>query len=42
MKMRKENNEQCREKNEKLCKVTRADESDRTPFIERTEYHNLS
>ena len=28
--------------NEKLCKVKRAGESDRTPFIDRTEYHNLS
>ena len=42
MKMRKENNEQCREKNKKLCKVKRAGESDRTSFIERTEYYNLS
>ena len=41
LKMRKENNEQCREKNEKLCKVKRAGESDRTSFIDRTEYYNL-
>ena len=40
--MRKENNGQCREKNEKLCKVKTAGESDRTPFIDRTEYYNLS
>ena len=42
LKMCKENNEQCREKNEKLCKVKRARESDHTPFIDRTEYYNLS
>ena len=42
MKMRKENNEQCREKNKKLCEVKRTGESDRTPFIERIEYYNLS
>ena len=40
--MCKENNEQRREKNEELCKVKRAGESDRTPFIGRTEYYNLS
>ena len=40
--MRKENNGQCREKDEKLCKVKRAGESDRMPFIDRTEYYNLS
>ena len=40
--MRKENNGQCREKDEKLCKVKRAGESDRMPFIGRTEYYNLS
>ena len=34
--MRKENNGQCREKIEKLCKVKRADESDCTPFIDNT------
>ena len=42
MKMRKENNGQCREKNEKLCKVKRTGENGRTPFIDRTEYYNLS
>ena len=42
LKMRKENNGQCREKKEKLCKVKRAGESDRTPFIDRTEYYNIS
>ena len=43
VKMRKENNGQCREKNsKKLRKVKRAGESDRTPFIDRTEYYNLS
>ena len=36
LKMRKENNGQCREKIEKLCKVKRADESDCTPFIDNT------
>ena len=30
------------EKNEKLCKVKRAGESDRMSFINRTEYYNLS
>ena len=42
LKMLEENNGQCREKNEKLCKVKRAGESDSTPFIYRTEYYNLS
>ena len=42
MKMRKENNGQCKEKNERLSKVKRARESDLTPFIYRTEYYNLS
>ena len=37
-----ENNGQCREKNEKLYKVKRAGESNRMPFIDRTEYYNLS
>ena len=40
--MRKENNGQCREKNDKLYKVERAGESDRIPFIDRTEYYNFS
>ena len=40
--MHKENNGQCREKDEKLCKVKRTGESDRTPFIDRTEYYNVS
>ena len=40
--MRKENNGQCREKDENLCKVKRAAESDHTPFIDWTEYYNLS
>ena len=39
--MRKENNGQCREENKK-CKVKRAGESDHTPFIDRTEYYNIS
>ena len=42
MNMRKENNGQCKEKNEQLFKVKRVGESDRTPFIYRTEYYNLS
>ena len=42
MKIRKENNGQCREKNEKLQKVKSAGESDRAPFIDRTEYCNIS
>ena len=42
LKIRKENNRQCREKNEKLFKVKRAGESDHTSFIDRTEYYNLS
>ena len=29
-------------KNEKLCKVKRAGESDHTPLIDRTEFYNLS
>ena len=41
LKMHKENNEQCREKSEKLCKVKMAGESDRTPVIDRTEYCNF-
>ena len=40
--MRKENNEQCREMNEILWKAKRAGESDGTPFIDKTEYYNLS
>ena len=39
LKMRKENNRQCRENNAKLRKVKRAGESDRTQFIDRTEYY---
>ena len=35
LKMHKENDGQCREKNEKLCKVERAG----TPFIDKTEYY---
>ena len=35
--MHQENDGQCIEKNKKLCKVKRAGESDRTPFIDRTE-----
>ena len=42
LKMRKENNGQCREKNENLCKVKSTGKSDRAPFIDRTEYCNLS
>ena len=42
MKIHKENNGQCREKNKKLCKVKKAVESDRRPFIDKTEYYNLS
>ena len=46
LKIHQENNGQCREKNkklcEKLCKVKRFGESDRTPFIDRTEYYNFS
>ena len=38
LKMHKENNGQCREKNEKLCKVKRAGESNRAQVIDRTEY----
>ena len=30
------------EKNEKLSEVKRASESGRMPFIDRTEYYNLS
>ena len=30
------------EKNEKLCKVKRAGESDRMSFTNRIEYYNLS
>ena len=40
--MHKENNGQCRGKNEKLCKVKRAGESNRTQVIDRTEYYNLN
>ena len=39
--MRKENNGQCREKNERLCKVKGTDESDHMPFTSRAEYYNL-
>ena len=42
LKMRKENNGQYKEKNEKLCKVKRVAESNRAPFIDKTEYYNLS
>ena len=42
LKMHKENNGQCRGKNEKLCKVKRAGESNRTQVIDRTEYNNLN
>ena len=40
--MGKEDNGQCREKNEMLCKVKRAGESDHMPFIDRTEYDRVS
>ena len=36
--MCKEYNEEWREMNEKLCKVKMTGESDRTPFINNTEY----
>ena len=42
LKMHKENNGQYRGKNEKLCKVKRAGESNRTQVIDRTEYYNLN
>ena len=42
LKMHNENNGLCREKNEKLCKVQRDGESNCMPFIDRTEYYNLS
>ena len=42
LKMHKENNGQCRGKNEKLCKVKRAGESNHTQVIDRTEYYNLN
>ena len=31
-----------KEKNEKFCKVKTAGESHRAPFIDRTEYYDLS
>ena len=37
----KENNGQCREKNEKLCKVKRVDKSHLISFTDRTEYDGL-
>ena len=42
--MREDNNGQHREKNKKWCKVKRAgeSESDRTSFIDRTEFGDLS
>ena len=42
LKMCKENNGQCKEKKKKLCKVKRAGESNRTPFIDKNDYHNFS
>ena len=41
MKMGKGNDGQCRDEKEKVCKVKRTGESDRMPFIDRTEYYNL-
>ena len=42
LRMRKENNGQCKEKNKKLRKLKKTGQNDRTPFICRTEYYNLS
>ena len=39
LKMRKEYNGQCKEKNKKLYKVKRAGKSDYIPFTDRIEYY---